>query len=252
MPSTTESIITNVSNIIEKLKENKDIGIIYNFNDNNVKLKNIKNIYLVVDSKYLIDNRFFKKYIKYVIKLKKKINKKDIQFGILYKNQRIIITIIGESIVPLEKREELETCIKAIQYDCVKEKYEYIYDAVCDYLDNDNMKNNYCDFKNDVCVAKRSVSNGKIVTMGCCHKFSHYNIFGKMKLCDYFKNKRCSIKCITCKLFMCDYLKVKYRIKDITLLDCFFNIPQKIIIKYSFYTPKEKIIKKLLFFTIIK
>ena len=44
MPSTTESIITNVSNIIEKLKENKDIGIIYNFNDNNVKLKNIKNI----------------------------------------------------------------------------------------------------------------------------------------------------------------------------------------------------------------
>lgn len=58
----------------------------------------------------------------------------------------------------------------------------------------------------------------------------------------------CGVKCISCKLFTCDYLEkkgIKFRIKDILLLDAFFNPIQKYFIKYMVFTPKEKIIRRL-------
>ena len=39
---------------------------------------------------------------------------------------------------------------------------------------------------------------------------------------------------------------IKFRIKDILLLDTFFNPIQKYCIKYMVFTPKEKILKKLM------
>ena len=39
---------------------------------------------------------------------------------------------------------------------------------------------------------------------------------------------------------------VKFRIKDILLLDTFFNSLQKYFIKYMVFTPKDKIIKRLM------
>ena len=47
----------------------------------------------------------------------------------------------------------------------------------------------------------------------------------------------------------CDYLEkkgVKFRIKDILLLNTFFNPLQKYFIKIMVFTPKEKIIKRLM------
>lgn len=59
----------------------------------------------------------------------------------------------------------------------------------------------------------------------------------------------CGAKCIGCKLFTCDYLQrkgVRFKIKDILLLDVFFNPLQKYFIKTMVFTPKDKIIKKLI------
>ena len=39
---------------------------------------------------------------------------------------------------------------------------------------------------------------------------------------------------------------VQFKIKDILLLDTFFNPIQKYFIKYMVFTPKEKIIKRLI------
>ena len=72
-----------------------------------------------------------------------------------------------------------------------------------------------------------------------------------MVQCEYLdKNTyKCNAKCISCKLFTCDYLEkkgIKFRIKDILLLDTFFNSLQKYFIKYMVFTPKDKIIKRLM------
>ena len=71
--------------------------------------------------------------------------------------------------------------------------------------------------------------------------------------CEYLnkENYTCDAKCISCKLFTCDYLEkkgIKFKIKDILLLDTFFNPIQKYYIKYMVFTQKEKIIKRILKF----
>ena len=37
-----------------------------------------------------------------------------------------------------------------------KKKFNFLYDTVCDYLDSEFVKNNYCDFKDNICIAKRN------------------------------------------------------------------------------------------------
>ena len=83
--------------------------------------------------------------------------------------------------------------------------------------------------------------------MGCCYHVSVIP-FKKNTLCKYLHNKDCTTKCFACKLFTCDAVKVKYKIKDIIYVDCFFNIIQKIILKATVLTSKEAIIKMLMIF----
>lgn len=120
---------------------------------------------------------------------------------------------------------------------------------MCEYLDSYFYGKNLCDFKNNKCGEKRNTSS----TTGCCHHFKHKALgpFSKLVLCEYLNSETytCDAKCLPCKLFTCDYLEskcIKFRIKDILLLDVFFNPLQKYFIKYMVYTPKEKIIKRLL------
>ena len=49
------------------------------------------------------------------------------------------------------------------------ERYNYIYDTVCEYLDSYFYGKNLCDFKNNKCGEKRNTSS----TTGCCHHFKH-------------------------------------------------------------------------------
>lgn len=36
-----------------------------------------------------------------------------------------------------------------------RERYEYVYDAFCNYLDNEFSVNNFCDFRDGKCAAVR-------------------------------------------------------------------------------------------------
>ncbi len=140
---------------------------------------------------------------------------------------------------------DLIKSIKVMLLPTKLEKYDYIYDTVCDYLDNEFVCKNICDFKDDKCIAKRDFN----CTCGCCRHFK--SLFSnKIVQCKYLINKRCSTKCLTCKMFTCSYIvknkKIKFRIRDIFLLHKFFNPIQKIIILTSYFTPKEKILNRLL------
>ena len=140
---------------------------------------------------------------------------------------------------------DLICSIKVMLLPTPLKKYDYIYDKSCDYLDNEFQCKNICEFENDKCIAKRNFN----CTSGCCR---HYKSLFSNKLvqCKYLVNKRCTTKCLVCKMFTCSYIvknkNIKYRFKDIFLVDKFFNPIQKIIILISFFTSKEKIIKRLL------
>ena len=147
-----------------------------------------------------------------------------------------------------QKQKDFILAINAIFFNTRYERYNYIYDTVCEYLDNYFYGKNLCDFKNNKCGEKRNTTS----TTGCCHHFKHRAIgpLSKLVLCEYLNDDyTCKAKCISCKLFTCDYLEkkgIKFKIKDILLLDTFFNPIQKYYIKYMVFTPKEKILNRLL------
>lgn len=126
-----------------------------------------------------------------------------------------------------------------------KDKLNLIYDYTCDYLDNEFSQKNICNFKNNVCEYNRHVSKDKRVDSCCTRKLTK-------KTCQYFdeKTKRCTIKCISCKLFVCQYLrkkkKISYPIYQIPYLHYFLSLRQKLICSCSFYMPKDEIMAKLI------
>jgi len=187
-----------------------------------------------------------KKIIKNFQKIVKKIHKRKFELGIKKEDKNIIgeVIIKGDN----EKNKEIIKCIKAILINEKEKRIEYIYDQVCRDLDEEFEKNNYCDFKDDICKAKRNCKEK--TTMGCCHKFKNRILMsGGLQECPYLINKRCATQCITCKLFTCDAINVKFKLRDIPLIQYFFNPIQKLIVKISFFTKKEEIIKKLVFFS---
>ena len=129
-----------------------------------------------------------------------------------------------------------------------KDKYEKLYDSICDYLDDRVVKTNACGFKDDKCIAKRDTN----CTMGCCHHYKN-KLFGvlyekELNLCEYQKDKKCSAKCITCKMYMCDTLKKKgynFNTRNVILIKRYFNPLQKIVLTTSFFTPKDKILRRI-------
>ena len=102
---------------------------------------------------------------------------------------------------------DLTRSIKVMLLPTILEKYEYIYDTVCDFLDNEFICKNICEFKNDKCIAKRNFN----ITCGCCRHYK--SLFSNQLIqCEYLINKRCSTKCLTCKMFTCNYI-VKHKLK---------------------------------------
>ena len=131
-----------------------------------------------------------------------------------------------------------------------KEKYSLIYDYACDYLDNEFIEHNWCSFKNDMCISNRNKEK-KYQVGSCCTS----NL--TKKTCPYFDEniKRCSIKCISCKLFVCPYLNkkgVKYSVQKVPFLKYFLSYRQKLLSLTSHFKPKEIIVKKWLRFYCLK
>ena len=214
----------------------------YDF-EHHIKLKDIKELKIdnteplvfAFDCSNLFNekNKIFRQ-IKHIKRHKKEIFNNSFQVIVFNYQQDYEIDIL-----------DLIKSIKIVLLITKFEKIDYIYDTVCDYLDNDFSCKNICEFKNDKCIAKMDFN----LTCGCCRHYK--NLFSnKFVQCEYLVNKRCSTKCLPCKMFTCHYIvknkKIKYRIQDIFLLQKFFNPIQKLIILVSFFTPKETIMKKLL------
>ena len=238
-------------NDIEKIEHLKNkllnIYLLSNVNFNfseNVKIKKINEITIIDDEilTFALDcdnilkekNKILRKIKRIKIKKYKEIPKNCFQVMVVNYNKNSEQHII-----------DLICSIKIMLLPTTLQKYDYIYDKSCDYLDNEFKCKNICEFKNDKCIAKRNFN----CTCGCCR---HYKSLFSNELvqCEYLVNKRCTTKCLVCKMFTCNYIvknkKIEYRFKDIFLADKFFNPIQKIIILISFFTSKEKIIKRLL------
>lgn len=238
------------------LNENKlkiEYDIIYNM-DSGIE----KNIY---DLRYRYVKR--KKNVKFNVDFN--LIKKEDYKRIIKKFQRLINRLIKDNnyifniiiyIYNYDKEDIKQVwfidAIHAIMKLNRKDMYNFIYDNVCDYLDVFFINNNVCNFENNKCGEKVNTSSD----VGCCRHFK-YKKFGplllnnKLIVCEYLKDKRCSAKCISCKLFTCEYIKKKgitFKMKDMFLIDTFFNPIQKYFIKYKVFTPKEEIMKLLLRF----
>lgn len=191
----------------------------------------------------------FKKILRKFQRLKEKTVKHNLQIGNVTNNKTIIGYIANYNDNDVNHNNFI-VAINCILYPNKYAMYNRIYDYVCDYLDEQFYKKNLCDFNNDRCGAKVKTN----CTVGCCRHYRNktlgpYLINNKLVVCEYLKDKRCTAKCISCKLFTCDYLQkkgIKFRIKDIFLLNTFFNPIQKMIIKIKVFTKKEDILKLLL------
>jgi len=217
---------------------------------NILDIKNLNLIKIIQMKKFLLKVNFntlnkkdYKKILKKLLFIKKKyINK----IGIL-ENSKILLGYIINYDKNNQDHNDFILAINAIFFKTRYERYNYIYDTVCDYLDNFFYGKNLCDFKNNKCGEKRNTSS----TTGCCNHFKHKWLgpLSKLVLCEHLKEDfSCGTKCISCKLFTCDFLEkkgIKFKIKDILLLNAFFNPLQKYFIKYMVFTPKEKILKRL-------
>ena len=193
-----------------------------------MKLKN-KDVY-IKDDKNFYDN------------IKKYSRKRNTIIHFLYKGN----DIINDDYLKMSKcNKELTFKINAVHAANIKDKrkrYSYIYDVVCDYLDNEFIRKDKCNFCNNKCIAIRNGYYFSESIAGCCYG-------RKRGTCLKFKNNTCSIKSISCKLFTCKYLKskdIKYKINDIPLLKYFFDIVQKYIISIAMMKDKEETIDMLI------
>ena len=208
-----------------------------------------KDVFLLkVDFKKLKKEEY-KKVLKKLLVIKEKLLKHKKQIGVKT-DSKILLGYVVNYDANIQQQNEFISAINAIFYKSRYERYNYIYDTVCDYLDGFFYGKNFCDFKNNQCGEKRGTTS----YIGCCHHYKN-KLFGPLLPhnlipCEYLKEDHtCGAKCIACKLFTCDYLEkkgVKFRIKDIILLDVFFNPIQKYFIKCMVFTPKDIIIKILM------
>ncbi len=243
---------------IIKMDNGNCIKIINNKNELPFETINVKKIKLVKILKkqkiiFLIDfneieKKEYKKILKKLLSVKNIVRKIKKEIGFKENGQKIIAYIINFD-KNNKNQKEFVSAMDAIFYNTKYERYNYIYDTVCNYLDNNFYGKNLCNFQNNKCGEKRNTS----CTNGCCHHFKNKVLgpFSKLVTCEYLnkKNYTCDAKCLPCKLFTCDYLRskgIKFKIKDILLLDVFFNSIQKYFIKYMVFTPKEKILKTLI------
>lgn len=213
------------------------------------QIRKKKALILKIDFK-TFNKKEYKKILKHLLFIKAKMLTKNVKIGVPKDSKTLLGYIINYNKNNKEQNDFI-SAINAIFYNNRYDRYSYIYDTVCDYLDKFFYGKNLCDFKNSKCGEKRNTTS----TTGCCHHFKTKWLgpFSKFVLCEYLNKEKytCDAKCLPCKLFTCDYLErkgIKFKIKDILLLNVFFNPIQKYFIKYMVFTPKEKILKRLMMF----
>ena len=214
-----------------------------------VRLEEIVNQVLIVDSREIIKSpsKFCKKAIfNHAEKnFEKPNNSIDIVEFIqsldkeVEDNYKFIAEKIDEE--TLFKEEQISKAIEIIKIRDIAERNSKIYDEVYEYLDKDFISNQYCDFKNNKCIAQRKHQIYPINRKnGCC--------FMQIRGCPNLKEGNCTVKCLPCRLFACPYLTkrgIGYWANDIILLKAFFSKEQRKHLVFDFYKPKMEILEKI-------
>lgn len=195
---------------------------------------------MVLDNKLILqisdDN------LKYIIKNTKSLikfcDKRNLIVELIYNGKKIDEKYLKKDIS--DDLRDIITIMHAINIKDKFKRYDYIYDTVCGYLD-ERIKTNYCEFKDNICVKYRN--KGSNHENGCCE------CKGRGR-CKYLIDGVCTMKsCMACKLFTCHTLKKKgitQNINDFVLTRYFFDTKEKDILQFSYWTPKEIVMDKLM------
>lgn len=230
-----------INNEAEKIENATDID---NINKRDV-LK--KKVLLICIDFNKIKCEDYKKVLKRFLKIKKKISHRKIEIGKQIDSKKFLGYVINYN-KENSKQNDFIVCINAILCDTRYKRYNYCYDMACDYFDQFFYGKNLCEFRDNKCAGKRTTSS----VTGCCNHFKvkWLGAITKLVPCEYLtEDHKCGAKCLACKFFTCDTLRKKgviFRVRDILILDTFFNPIQKYFIRYMVFTPKEKIMKRLM------
>ncbi len=129
--------------------------------------------------------------------------------------------------------EQLQYAIKALNIKKRNKRIEFVYDAICKYIDDYYAGENICSFCNNKCLVQ--TGNSLKFTNGCC------------RLCRYQSSKGCKSSNISCKLFYCDSIKKNHKImtyKDIKLFKL-FSLRQRLMCTHNFFASREAILLDL-------
>ena len=141
----------------------------------------------------------------------------------------------------LFKEEQLKKAIEIIKIDETEKRNKLIYDEIYNYLKKDFVSNNYCDFRNNKCVAQRKLTFYPLNRKnGCC--------FTQIRTCPHLKNGSCNVECLACRLFSCPYLTkrgISYFANEFVLLKAFYTKKQRKHVVFDFYKSKSDILKKI-------
>ena len=175
------------------------------------------------------------KHIRKTKKMIKMCDRKNLELELIYDNKKL-----SKKDIKNEKLKDIITIMIAINKKDKYDRYEYIYDTVCSYLD-ERISEGYCKFKDDICIRDRIKENGH--KNGCCE------CKGRGK-CKYLIDSECILgNCMACKLFTCKILRQKgivHNIDDYVLTKYFFTNKQKDILRFSYWTPREIVLDRLI------
>ena len=238
------SLINNFYAIDEnEIIDNSEINYT-NFSLNWQKKNNSKLSYGALKIDFNFDFDYSVKVIKYLQTI-------DLyNFCSLYNGKKIMFIISNYS-------DEIPSALKALLIADKRERYNFVYDEAFLQLNKIWSKNNPCNFCDNRCIASRK-HHAAHETDGCCYSFeysknpSSFSFLKNIHTCKYLGNdKHCLTQNISCKLFVCKYLKKNSNFNidyynNCLLLNSFFSKKQALILKYNFFRTREEIIDKLL------
>lgn len=126
----------------------------------------------------------------------------------------------------------IDSIVHALNIKNRKKRITYIYDTLCEQVDQFYQGKNLCDFQHTQCLVQR---RNKRYRNGCC------------RLCKFVTSEGCSTHNFTCKMYYCYSAREKNRTlgpEDLPLLRC-LSIRQRFLLRHDFFSSREDVILDL-------
>lgn len=152
---------------------------------------------------------------------------------IFYSRVKFILKIDGAEIDSEIEKREIQGIIEALNIKNKWKRTEYMYDFLCELLDDYYEGKNMCYFCDNKCLAQQF--EGSTYENGCC------------RLCKYQSQAGCTTSNLTCKLYYCEKAKDKNKTieyKDLKMIKL-FSLRQRLIIRNCFFSSREEMLLDL-------